>query len=256
MSSASSARCPYCLADLHGPKEVVVSCLRCFTRIHHACFREHGRCTSLGCEGEEVTSDAQAVRAPGWELHPLLPVGGAVATRPASFLAASLNHSERVPRRLRLRLTLPHSGQCGRSLEGRVTVFAPEPVRGEGLRLVLEARIPDLSLPGEPACHDEAVLAGRARRGWLERIKLWRAREPLLLFQAGVSHVQIRFDPGRLNDSRPLPVDTRFGPWHALRIRAVLEAGSASRETPAQRVVVSHHHRRCGPWVKPAPFEP
>lgn len=48
------ARCPYCKDALTGEEPDLVACRSCGTVHHEGCFREHGRCTLLGCEGKDA----------------------------------------------------------------------------------------------------------------------------------------------------------------------------------------------------------
>ena len=57
----NAPRCPYCHVDLTPEEPALVSCERCRTIHHDACFRENGRCTLLGCGGKAVSA---APRAP------------------------------------------------------------------------------------------------------------------------------------------------------------------------------------------------
>ena len=43
--------CPYCKDTLRGELDLV-TCGRCTTLHHAACFKELGRCTALGCQGK------------------------------------------------------------------------------------------------------------------------------------------------------------------------------------------------------------
>lgn len=241
-------RCPYCLAALQGgyPRESVVSCVLCLTRLHRACYREHGRCTTFGCEGVETTTDVVAERRPGWELHPFLPLEEA-GLRPPSFLTVQ-QQEQRGPERKKslLRLELPSQAHCGRALEGKLDVFVPRALHGWGIRLEIEARVRIEDEEEALVLREEAVLSGKPRRGWLEKLKLWsREPEPLLL-HGGLTRFRFGFDPGRLHWGGTLPMDEALGPWHTLSVRAVIDASGLPKETRQHRVLVIHPHRRCG----------
>jgi hypothetical protein len=57
-------RCPYCHGSLSKKgraARTLVSCARCRTPHHAACFAENGRCTALGCGARRVVLEAEAV---------------------------------------------------------------------------------------------------------------------------------------------------------------------------------------------------
>lgn len=229
-------RCPYCLADLHGP-ELVLRCSTCLTALHAGCYREHGRCTTFGCAGEEVTRDRGAVQEPGWELHPLLP---SVAGE-ARFV--SLNRRERASsgrRRPSFRLDLPQRALCGERLEGSLSVSLPRALHGHGLRLRARA------LVGEEARFAaEAVLIGRARRSWLEHLRLLvEPSEPLLL-PGGRTELRFRLDPSPLEHRARVSRHDQLGPYHVLELQAALESRAYAWESRPHRVVVAHSPGRC-----------
>lgn len=229
-------RCPYCLAELRGP-ELVVRCATCLTALHAGCYREHGRCTTFGCAGEEVTRDRGAVQEPGWELHPLLPSAGGEAR------FVSLQQSERPGagrRRPTFRLSLPERVLCGERLEGTLSISLPRALHGRGLRLRARALVDE-----EPLFSAEGVLIGQARRSWLEHLRLLvEPSEPLLL-HGGRTELRFRLDPSPLEHRARVSAHDQLGPYHVLELQAELESRAYGWESRPHRVVVSHSPGRC-----------
>ena len=243
-------RCPYCLAALRvetgeegqaDPEDPLVSCRRCATPHHEACFQEHGRCCVFACGCAEFQA-GQGVRHEPGSLHPFLPLGESRVDRHPTFLSVQAEHRPREVRALSLRLERPDTVLCGQPLQGKLLASGPPEVHGLGLRLVTEAV---LSRGGrdQPIYQEAAVLAGRPPRPWLERVRQWREERPLLL-RPGSTRFRFSFQPGLLHLREELPSDGAFGPWHVLRVWAELDAGEA-RVTRAHRVLVRHGHARC-----------
>lgn len=246
-------RCPYCLGALHpalepgaepaAPPDPLVSCKRCATSHHEACFHEHGRCCVFACGSLEFVAGEGPRREPG-SLHPFLPLGESRVDRQASFLTVQVEHRAREVRQASFRLEMRDTVMCGQALAGTLVAATPEEVVGAGLRLRVEAIVPQAAK--ELTLYQEAaVLTGRPPRGWLERLRLRSREERVQLLRPGTTRFRFSFQPGLLHYRADLPRDGAFGPWHVLRISAELEAGDRSRATRAHRVLVRHGHARC-----------
>ncbi|MGE0708913.1 MAG: hypothetical protein AB7N76_22720 [Planctomycetota bacterium] len=234
-------RCPYCLAELSGAP--AVRCARCFTPHHAPCFREHGRCTVFGCEGLETTRDLAAERAPGWELHPLLPPGPDAQPR---FLSLTQEHTAGgARRRPSFRLELPDQAACGALLEGTLSAFVPRALHGHGLRLSVLALADE-----EELFAAEAVLLGHPGRSWLERLRSTpAAREPVLL-SGGRTRLRFRLDPSPLLHRARVARHERLGAYHRLELRAELDSRALAWRSRPRRVVVTHSVARCAHRAK------
>lgn len=53
--AAADEICPYCRGELDTRKDSVVSCTQCRTRLHEACWKENGQCTTWGCRSTVPT---------------------------------------------------------------------------------------------------------------------------------------------------------------------------------------------------------
>lgn len=246
-------RCPYCLGELRAPApeegsdeatppDPLVSCKRCGTPHHEACFQEHGRCCVFACACAESVAGEGPRHAPG-SLHPFLPLGESLVDRHPTFLSVQTAHRAREVSALSLRLELPDTVMCGQPLQGKLLATTPRELSGLGLRLVTEAV---LSHGGrdEPIYQEAAALVGRPPRPWLERLRLWSRAELPTLLQPGSTRFTFSWQPGLLHLRRDLPRDGAFGSWHVLRVWAELDAAEA-RTTRAHRVLVRHGHARC-----------
>lgn len=243
------ARCPYCLAALRpvageeadeaaGEEDEVVACARCGTAHHQACFREHGRCTLLGCGAAEARADAAPAPRPG-SLSPLLPVGRQRIDRPAAFLGVRPEGRDRRdrPRRGALELDLPPwVGAAGADrLEGRVAARVPRGVMGEGLRVVVESRLHTADRT-RLLSREEAVLAGRPRESWLRRLRPGQREPAVVLLGVGRSTFAVSLASGRLRWRGPLPAGAADGAVQTLRLRAVCAAPSVRVRSAAATV--------------------
>ncbi|MCO5170398.1 MAG: hypothetical protein M9894_29020 [Planctomycetes bacterium] len=226
-------RCPYCLAALLGPssQDAVVACAACGTEHHQACFLEHGRCTVLGCRAARFRADPGAARVVG-SLHPFLPVGGRQRLRRSlGFLSVQPPQVERGRRRdLALRLVLPPVADASRGLEGTLVVEAPEPVRGQGLRLRVETL---LETPDGPSTLrvEEAALVGGAARSWLERLRAWSGPRRGLLLARGRTTFRFTLHPAPLRWRGQVPGEG-LGPRQTLVVTAELDALPGVRSAP------------------------
>ncbi|MBL4850087.1 MAG: hypothetical protein JKY65_31550 [Planctomycetes bacterium] len=245
-----SLRCPYCLGGLELEASGVVRCTACFTPHHAACFREHGRCTQLGCESTETTRDRAAEIGFGWDLHPFLPTQSHDQQARFLSLRTSVDASASVTSQLRLRLQVADQVRCGQLLSGNLRVFAPQAVHGRGLRLTCRLVV---ALDDPPLYTASAVFLGSPPISWLEALKL-KARGEQLLLAAGRTEFEFRFDPSPLPRRQRLPDHPQFGVYHSLEVVARLESHSLPWESRAQRVIVQHRPGRCGhrrprdPW--------
>lgn len=255
-------RCPYCLAELHPPPadeapagaatgagpeptepaDPLVSCKRCGTPHHEACFQEHGRCCVFGCACLESVAGEGPRHEPG-SLHPFLPTGEGLVDRHPSFLSVAVTHRAREVSALALRLELPDTVMCGQLLEGKLVASAPQAVQGLGLRLVTEA-VMARNGRDETIYQEAAALVGRPPRPWLERLRLYTRGELGTLLEPGSTRFRFSWQPGLLHLRQDLPRDGAFGSWHVLRVWAELDAGE-QRVTRAHRVLVRHGHARC-----------
>lgn len=48
--------CPYCRGDLDPAQDRIVACAECRTRLHEACWKENGQCTTWGCKSKIADS--------------------------------------------------------------------------------------------------------------------------------------------------------------------------------------------------------
>lgn len=238
---ALQQRCPYCHDDVDAadPAEPAVACDRCGSLHHAACFAEHGGCVVHACGGDgwEAASEALADA-----LRPFVPMGawGGGEAVPA-FLAVAVEPDRRSARsdRPAVRLRVPPQASCGRPLEGAVEVVLAAPVRARGLRLLAEALA--RSRDGEAAVvRRQAVVAGAPPPGWLERLRVWEPPVRGLDLVPGRTRFRFTLDPGRWACGAGLPEDPVFGPWHVLRLRAVLDAPGARLSSRPCRVLVAH----------------
>lgn len=234
-------RCPYCLADL-APEEAAVSCTLCLTRHHAGCYREHGRCTIFGCEGEEVTSDRGARLEPGWELHPLLPPG---ADAQARFVSVSLEHDPAPRSRgsTSFRLELADRVTCGDLLEGTLTAFVPRALHGWGLRLSVQATPGAASTEGPFSA--QAALLGHPDRSWLDRVRARLGDTPPVLLKGGRTRVSFRFDPSPFTRRARVDRHDHFGLFHRLGVQAHLASRTRSWKSREHSVLVQHLVNRC-----------
>jgi hypothetical protein len=53
LKSGGKLRCSYCHDAITGDEPDLVACRRCGTVLHEGCWREHGRCPVLGCDGRQ-----------------------------------------------------------------------------------------------------------------------------------------------------------------------------------------------------------
>lgn len=230
----SDLRCPYCLASLFGASgaDAVVACQSCGTEHHQACFLEHGRCTILGCRAARFRTEPGAARVVG-SLHPFLQVGGRQRLRrSAGFLAVQPPQVERGRRReLSLRLSLPSVALVGGRLEGTLVVEAPEPVRGQGLRLRVETRLQGPEGPARLRC-EEAALVGGAARSWLERLRTWSGPRRGPLLARGRTTFRFALTPDALRWRGRLPEGVPLGPRQTLVVTAELDADRPLRSAP------------------------
>lgn len=247
-------RCPYCLGALRAaepgeepdpsaPADPLVSCKRCGTGHHEACFHEHGRCCVFACGSAEFVAGEGPRKEPG-SLHPFLPLGESQVDRHPTFLTVQVEHKEREARSTSFRLEVKDTVLCGQSLAGTLVATTPQEIAGAGLRLRVEAIVP-LGAKELTLYHEAAVLTGRPPRGWLERLRLRSREERVALLRPGTTRFRFAFQPGLLHYRADLPRDGAFGPWHVLRLSAELDAGERSRSTRAHRVLIRHGHARC-----------
>ena len=217
-------------------------CTACFTPHHAACFREHTRCTQLGCESVETTRDRGAEVDVGWSLHPFLATDS--SDTEARFLSTrtSQDSSFEVKRAPRFRLEVPDQVLCGQLLEGQLRALLPDALHGQGLRL--SCRL-DVAREDPPRYAASTVLLGGPPRSWLEKLKL-RARGQELLLPAGKTNIEFRFDPSTFPPRTRLPKHERLGVYHSLELRIDLESRAFPWESRARRVVVLHRPGRCG----------
>lgn len=248
----SSDRCPYCLADLaevgDDPAEVVVSCKACLTRHHLACWEEHGRCTIFACgEAAHVSEVVRELEAGSFS--PFRPLGEAPEGVAPMFLRVKSSFREaklsRWKRKPRLELSVPGTHRCGSPLEGKLTVYAPRPVIGQGLRLTVGTLVQDEAGQEQEFSLREAVLRGGASRGWLQRVLGWSKEESRLeLAPAGITTFRFTCDFTQ-NPLPELPKHASFGAYHVLRVHATLDQGGKLSETRQARVLISHGLGRC-----------
>lgn len=238
MESPARGRCPYCLGALQETPEAggVVRCARCKTPHHGACFEEHTGCTIYGCGsrealGLESTAPIVAVSAVSSKaaLHPFLPL--LQVERPGRFLAVErperiVEPGRRRPKGRVLRLQLPTRVGADGRVTGSLEAIVPAAVLGQGLRLRVEAWLDGDEAPVLVG-REEAVLVGRAGRGWLERLNLWSRPETALL-ASGRTRVRFAFDAAPWAWTGPLPAGTRWGPRLRLRVSALLDATPAT----------------------------
>jgi hypothetical protein len=243
-------RCPYCLGSLDLEAAGVVRCTACFTPHHAACFREHTRCTQLGCGAVETTRDRAAEVDFGWDLHPFLATESCDSEARFLSLRMTQDPAPEIKRAPRLRLDVPDQVRCGQLLEGELRVFLPRALHGRGLRL--SCRL-DVAREDPPRYAASTVLLGAPPESWLERIKLEVRGEELLL-PGGKTTLGFRFDPSPFPPRTRLPQHERLGVYHSLELRIDLESRAFPWESRARRVVVLHRPGRCGhrgprdPW--------
>lgn len=248
-------RCPYCLASLFGASsgDAVVACAACGTEHHQACFLEHGRCTVLGCRAARFRSDPGAARVVG-SLHPFLPLAGPQRLRrSAGFLSVQPPQVDRGRRRdVALRLSLPSVAVVGRAVEGTLVVDAPEPVRGQGLRLRVETLLQGADGPHRLRC-EEAALVGGAARSWLERLRSWSGPSRGLLLARGRTTFRFSLHVDALRWRGRLPAGAPLGPRQTLVVTAELDAERPARSSTC---ALSLTDGRPGPEVLEAPTLP
>lgn len=51
---SGKTRCPFCRSNITGEEDELVVCETCHTIVHQACWKEHGGCPILGCEGRST----------------------------------------------------------------------------------------------------------------------------------------------------------------------------------------------------------
>lgn len=49
IAALPSAVCPFCREELDANRDGIVACTQCQTRLHEACWKENGQCTTWGC---------------------------------------------------------------------------------------------------------------------------------------------------------------------------------------------------------------